>query len=181
MMPNRPAIIVCVSLLLAIALGAGVAAGADLPGYEHNIRTTDEYLRGVLRAGVASSPALSKLVARIGRSDVVVYLVRDHALSGHLDGETTFLSAAAGRRYLYVKIAWDRLPPRHVATLAHELQHAAEIADAPWVVSSESLAREYERIGFHSPIQAGRRAYESAAARDMGERVWREFVGTAGD
>ena len=183
-MPNTRSIVVSASLLLAIVLTAPFASGADLLDYERSIRTSDGYLRAILREGVASSPALSKLVARLRRSDVVVYLVRDRALPGHLDGETSFLTAAAGRRYLYVKIAWDRVPLRHIATLAHELQHAAEIADAPWVVNSESLAQEYERIGFHSTIQTGhtgRRAYESAAAREMGERVWREFASTAGD
>ena len=32
--------------------------------------------------------------------------------------------------------------------MAHELQHAVEIADTPAIVDGASLAREYQRIGY---------------------------------
>lgn len=48
-----------------------------------------------------------------------------------------------------------------VAILGHELQHAAEIAAAPWVHDAGTLARLYRRIG----LRLGSNAFDTAAAQ----------------
>jgi hypothetical protein len=130
-----------------------------------------------------TSPTLRKLVARLLASDVVVYLARDRQLSPKLQGKTTFKGMAGGVRYLQVSVGWSLLPTFQIATLAHELQHSAEIAAAPWVVDERSLADEYARIGYDSPSvsTAPGRAFESAEAVAVGLRVWREFVSKSAD
>jgi hypothetical protein len=62
-----------------------------------------------------------------------------------------------------------------VAILGHELQHAVEVANAPWVVDEASLAEEYRRIGFPSHADHGM-SFESRAAIDAGQRVLRDLT-----
>jgi hypothetical protein len=183
-MENPLSTVAAALLMFVMLMTARPAAADDLFDFEQRIRTTDPYLRRLLRDGVIASPTLRKLVAHLLASDVVVYLTRAHDLPTSLEGKTTFKGAAAGVRYLSVCVAWTRLPGVHIATMAHELQHAVEIADAPWVVDERSLALEYKRIGFHSPAPTGRppgRAFESTEAIAAGQRVWREFASKSAD
>ena len=76
-----------------------------------------------------------------------------------------FVSRAAGLRYLLVQVArWDVSPTDRVAWLAHELQHAVEIARAPDVQDNASVARLYRQIGW----QSGRGRFETSEARWVG-------------
>jgi len=122
------------------------------------------------------------LVDRLEHSDVIVYLIRENLSAAGLEGKTTFIAARGNVRYLRIGIAWERAPRRHVAAIAHELRHAVEIADAPWVVDELTLEREYERIGCarasHFPA---RKAFETAAAMEAGNRAWKEFDAKSAD
>jgi hypothetical protein len=157
-------------LLLAAPGGADAAGAHDLATH---VRTSDPYLRAMLRDAVAQSPCFRTLVARLVRSDVVVYLTRAAVVSG-LDAHLSFVSSAGGFRYLAIRLS-SALPPRRlVAMMAHELQHAVEIADAPWIVDGPTLAREYERSGIVN-WWYGVKAFDSGAAILAGERAWEEI------
>lgn len=84
-----------------------------------------------------------------------------------------FISTAGGFRYVLI-----RLKPRRraaaIAILAHELQHAAEIAEMPAIVDEASLAREYARIGYPSHTAPGGLSFDTKAAVDTGRRVEEE-------
>jgi hypothetical protein len=56
-------------------------------------------------------------------------------------------------------------------TLAHELQHAVEVARATDVRSAERFEAMYAALG----TSANPRRYETAAAQDVGVRVRREL------
>jgi hypothetical protein len=60
-----------------------------------------------------------------------------------------------------------------LAILGHELQHAAEIADSADAVDDQSVEQLYQRIGFQMSESA--RQFDTAAARQMGERVLEEL------
>jgi hypothetical protein len=138
------------------------------------IRSTDRRLRSLLEDGVRLSPTLRALVARLRASDVVVYLQCDgyHAP----DGRLTFLSSAGGYRYVVVRMArFPRL--QQIAMMAHELQHAVEIADHPSIVDGPSLVREYQRIGYENPWnQLPGVAFDTQAAVRVGEQVLKELM-----
>ena len=150
--------------------------------FDHRVRTTDAYLNALLRDAVETSPTIRALVDRLEHSDVIVYLIRENLSAAGLEGKTTFIAARGNVRYLRIGIAWERAPRRHVAAIAHELRHAVEIADAPWVVDELTLEREYERIGCarasHFPA---RKAFETAAAMEAGNRAWKEFDAKSAD
>ena len=62
---------------------------------------------------------------------------------------------------------------QRLAILGHELQHAAEIAEAAGVVDRESMASLYSKIGFRS-ADGRLNAFDSRRAIETGQQVGRE-------
>jgi hypothetical protein len=66
---------------------------------------------------------------------------------------------------------------QQIAILAHELQHAVEIADTPAIVDGESLVREYHRIGYVNAASAlPGIAFDTRAAVHAGQQVLKELM-----
>jgi hypothetical protein len=160
--------------------GLAPASGsdADLP----RIRSTDRRVHALLDAGVRHSPTFRDLVDRLERADVVVYVCRGRDPDVRVAGRLTFVSAAGGLRYVVVRIVPFLTRAHQIAVLAHELQHAVEIADTPAIVDSASLAREYMRMGHVSrrSTMPGI-AFDTVAAVEAGRRVLEEISTLAAD
>ena len=143
------------------------------------IRTTDAGLRRLLDAGTRASITLRTLVDRIEASDVVVFLHSGPVETPGVDGRLLFAGTGGGVRYVVVHLARRGSPHRRIAMLAHELQHAVEIAERPEIVDSRSMAREYERMGARLRAdQPGRRTFDTQAAMEITGRVMRELRGS---
>lgn len=139
-------------------------------------------MKEVIRDAGMASPTFRRLIDRLERSDVIVYVTRHYDMSPGLDGQLTFMSRAGGVRYLNVRVAWDRPPRRLVSTLAHELQHAVEIADTPDVIDEDTLALAYTRFGRPASLNVrSMQAFETPEAIEAGNRVWREYDGLGAD
>jgi hypothetical protein len=87
-----------------------------------------------------------------------------------------FVGRFDGRPYLRTLVNPDH---RHrdnvIATLAHELQHAIEVASAPDITDAASIQALFRRIG---RVRLGNRSavtYETEAAERAGEAVQREL------
>ena len=163
------------TLLLATPL-LSMAAESIVIGPRRPIRSTDRRLRMLLDDGLRSSPTLRALVARLSASDVVVYLRCDGPTEPVAGGRLTFVSSAGGLRYVVVRMA--RLSrAQQIAIMAHELQHAVEIADTPAIVDGQSLVREYQRIGYvNSESALPGIAFDTQAAVRVGEQVLKELM-----
>ena len=163
--------------LLVATPSIAIAADSTTDGARHQIRTTDARLRRLLDEGVRTSLTFRALVARLQSSDVVVYVRCDGDSTLSMDGRLTFVSTARGYRYVLVRLAPLRSRARQIAIMAHELQHAVEIADEPRIVDGPSLAREYRRIGYvnrGTPLPGI--AFDSKAAVETGNQVLRELL-----
>lgn len=165
-------------LVLAMTMAIGLAIDAhasdtDLP-FTH-IRSTDPRLRVLLDDATATSATVRALVERITASDVVVYVACETDPRVRSPGRLNFMSTAGGLRYVMIRLKLKRREAA-IAALAHELQHAAEIADSPSVVDEASLAREYERIGFRSHSSRGELTFDTQAAVETGRRVREEIA-----
>lgn len=170
-----------VAWLLSLVATPSIANAADPSANDlrGHFRTTDDRLRRLLDQGTRSSPTFRALVHRLLASNVVVYLWCDDGAAPPSDGRLTFLSSAGGHRYVVVRLARLASRDRQIAILAHELRHAVEIADAPDVVDTASMEREYRRIGYMSkPPFSDRLTFDSRAAVDAGMQVLRELTMT---
>ena len=108
------------------------------------VRPLDAVARALVRDGATASPTLARLLERIERSDLVVY-IKTGFVEG--PGRLDFACAKPGIRYLRITINVPDTEPTLMASLAHELQHAAEVANAPQVTDPASLADYYRRHG----------------------------------
>ena len=136
-----------------------------------HIRSTGNSVRKLLQRGYRESPTFADLVARLQRSDVIVYIEDVPHLPGTLDGRMMMLPRAHGHRYVRIQIALRGSAVDAIAVLAHELQHAVEVADAVEVSDTDGLARLYRRIG----LRVGPHIYDTVAARQIGRNVRREL------
>lgn len=171
-MTHRPFLLLLV-LIATIAFPAtAVASDGALP-FPH-IRSPEPQMRALIEDAIDSSPTVRALVARITASDVVVFVACEHDPNVKASGRLNFMTAAGGVRYVVIRLKPKRRAAA-IAMLAHELQHAMEIADAPAIVDDESLAREYARIGYRSHSAHGL-AFDTKAAVDVGRRVVEELI-----
>lgn len=162
------------ALVALLALGPAIDAhaGDPVPSFPH-IRAADPHLRALITEATAVSPTVRALVERITASNVIVYVACEVDPHVRLPGRLNFVTAAGGLRYVVIRLKL-RQRNKAIALLAHELQHAAEIADNPSIVDEASLAREYERIGYRSHSAHGV-AFDTKAAVETGRRVAAEL------
>jgi hypothetical protein len=148
---------------------------AVLEAPTRHIRTTDNSVRKMLRRGYRESPTFADLVARLQRSDVIVYIEDVPRLPGALEGRLMMLPRAHRHRYVRIQIALRGDSEDSVAVLGHELQHAVEVAEALDVIDQDGLAKLYQRIG----VRGGEHIYDTLAAQQMGKTVRRELFATS--
>lgn len=169
-------------VLVVLCTGlVGSQAEAAEAGVSERIRPTAAYMAAYLRDGVANSSTFRALVTRLDASDVIVYVIPAD-LGSRVRGQLRFMGASRGTRYLQIEIGWQLGEATAISALGHELQHAVEVADAPWVQDGASMEREFARIGHPStPARFGESGYDTYAAAQAGDRVWRELARAADD
>ena len=158
---------------LAVAVASPAWSASQLPASIPRVRPLGESAVLAVERGIAHSPTFRDLVARLERSDVVVYVSVEPRPEGKCPGATRFITAAKYSRFLHISI--DRgLPSKEmIALLAHELRHAIEIAEAPAVRDRDSFRAYYEQLGFHNEHMG---TFDSRAARETGRRVRAELA-----
>jgi len=140
------------------------------------VRSRSPLATAAIEYGVKHSPTLQALVASLQQTDIVAYVDSDLRPLGDIWGHVAFISKTPQCRYLRIAITAQLNLTQAAALLAHELQHAFEIASHPEVVDTASLSAMYLRYG-----RKGRyaNAYDSAEAVAMGARVAAEIYGVA--
>lgn len=93
-------------------------------------RPVDALAAEVLARAIERSATVRRLVKRLEGSNVIVHVESSRSMPLGLSGMTRFVVSRGGVRYLRITIGSD-LPGRaRTAILAHELQHACEVADS---------------------------------------------------
>lgn len=161
-------------------LGVALLLAGLLDAAAPHLRPDGAELRALVVETRERSATFRHLVDRIEHSDLLVYVRVQHFPTERLEGRIGFVHGStgpAGARVLLVELACPRPLAAQAETLAHELHHAVEIADAAWVHDTASLARYYRGIGQEAePLDRGI-AFETAAARDAALRVRHELAG----
>jgi len=167
---------VCAGALLwpVLALGATPVMPPSVP----RLRPLGERAADLLSRSLSQSPTVRSLAAHLGKSDVVVYIEIAPRVAGTSAGSTRFVTASPVFRFLHVRLDAE-LPTRALMPLlAHELQHAVEIADAPGVRNAETFRQYYVHSG---DALTGSTGLCSRAARRTAEQVRDEIAGYGSD
>jgi hypothetical protein len=152
-------------------LPAGPPASAG--GIAH-IRVLDAYVADLLQTGIERSPTIRRLVEAVNASDLVVYIECHNRFRRSEGGEFHLAGAARGYRYVRIGLSSALNDRELTVMLAHELQHAAELAAATDVASQRGMEDLYCRIG-----DRARFGFDTAAARAVTERVGEELAQSA--
>jgi hypothetical protein len=170
-----------ISSLLAVLFAASLQAApvqtVDSASTDPHIRVLEPCRGSMVEDAARQSPTLQSLVDTLEGSDVIVYVRCVFFKDSTITGRLAFLGAVAGLRYVIVEVRFHEQPSSQVATLAHEMQHAVEVAQAPSIHDSETMAQHYRSIG----TAVGRHPliFETMAARAVAERVHRELSATS--
>jgi hypothetical protein len=178
------------SILVAVALtGADPSAAArSLPAVRFSraaavealevmsprVRSTSTNVAGLLREGIKRSITFADLIARLSVTDLIVYVEPSRDLPRTLDGRVLLLPMTRNQRYVRAEIRTDLPLAEQIGVIAHELQHALEIAVDESVKSVDAVAALYRRIGIPG---RGDHTFDTTAAKDMGKLVRAEIGG----
>jgi hypothetical protein len=131
-----------------------------------HLRATSPFVRSLIDEATVSSAIVNRLITQLQQSDTIVYV--ELTGSPEVPRARTMLAAASGDvRFLRISMNVLVPPMDRVALLAHELQHATEIADAIEVRDEAGLRQLYDRIGFGGTTDR----YETVAAGEVERRV----------
>ena len=163
----RPPSACLLALLVAVP---GFAADRETA----KVRCLDRESLQLLETVRSHSPTARKLLDRLESSDLITY-IRVAPSFDRLRATTRIIGHSGQNRFVLVSITSMTAQVDQVLLLGHELRHAVELADAPWVRGDDGMIEMYERIGWRdSP-----RAFETAAAVDAGRAVREEvFLAT---
>ena len=163
-------------LLLALLGTSAVHANRSIVS---RVRPVDPAADRLVQEAVARSRIFRQLVAALQTSDVIVYVAESDTLRGDVQGTLRFMgSGASDERYLRIDVRRGDLAStaslRHaIATLAHELMHAIEIAGASHVVDRATFEHFYKTTADELRDDV----FDTRAAIEMGERVYFEMTG----
>jgi hypothetical protein len=161
------------SLVLSSALAlAPLDASTALDSPHRHVRSQDKTVRHLLKHGFTHSMTFRNLIARLERTDVIVYVQEVARLPGAIDGRMMMLPLAHGQRYIRIEVVTHGAVDDDTALIGHELQHAIEVAEDAGVHDQATLSALYERIGTHG----GHHVYDTLAAREVGRTVRRELL-----
>jgi hypothetical protein len=134
----------------------------------------DPAIQSLIDYGIARSATFRSLIATLADTDVIVY-VESKILPNGLIGSTSHRIVLGGaHRFVRLSISPHGTDKRRTMVIAHELQHAIEIAHASEVGRSQSADQMLARIGF--PVACGRPGcFETMAAIAVENRVQDEL------
>jgi hypothetical protein len=167
---RRPLGVLCASLVLAA--GSPLRAGGEPDRSSVSVQAKNPEVVRLLAIGVARSAVFASQLERFDRTGWLVFVERGRCPGRAYACLLHFVGRRGGRPWLRILLDnWKlRHPDREIAALAHELQHAIEVAEAD-VVDAASMAALFRRIGYVK-LNSGRAIiYETHLARQVGDQV----------
>jgi hypothetical protein len=151
-----------------------VLAASLLAADTRRIRAATPRIGKLIDEGVQRSRTFAQLVNEVHETNVIVYIEASFGLPQDVAGRILLAGVAGQQRYLRVQVRATLQRDQVIATIAHELRHALEVAADQTVVDDKGFAALYRRIG-DSPHAWG--GFDTMAARTTGRRVQNELLG----
>ena len=164
------------ALVIALLTAHIHADGLQTTSPNARLRPMQKRVETLISTGMDRSATFRRLVRRIERSDVIVYVETRHDLRDGVGGSMRFIARSATDRFVRIQLNADCSNHTLVALLGHELQHVVEVADHAEVQSPEDLRAFYRRTG----VRTGPDSFDSEEARQTGYLVRAEIFRNPG-
>lgn len=131
----------------------------------------------LIREGYDRSPSCRELIDTPQRSNVIVLLQFGLCSGGRIRSCLVSVNGSRDERHMRIKVdPQHTIHDRLIATIAHELQHAVEIAEDAAVIDSAETLKLYRRIGLGRCREGLSEECETMRARATEKRVLRELA-----
>lgn len=158
-------------LLVTTVVTLGPTDSPRLPEYPH-VRASDPRVGRLIEEATRLSATFADLYSRLQDTDVILFVEPSRELRNNLSGRLVFISATPLARYLRAEIRADLPRTDMISTIAHEMQHALEIADTALVRDQGTMTLLYRHIG----VEEGGRVFETDRAQLVARKVRRELL-----
>jgi len=157
---------------VSMALGVATTVAAERVSHVH---VGDRFLKTIIEHGINGSETFRAMIARLDASPIQVFVGCDATMPERLSGRLNFVSSVNGVRYVQVAVRCSLSFKRQLSFLAHELQHAVEIADNAEIADADSMESYYADVGFETHSGGVHRSFETDAALEIQRRVDHEM------
>ena len=154
---------------MTLALSLLLLPSAVVAGTTTTPRPLDPLAAEAFAQALERSEIVRTLVTTLEASNVIVHIESSRALPSDVGGTTRFVVARGGYRYVRITFNAQLWGRDRIATLAHELQHACEVATS----SAADLAGIRELFQ-HAGYRTGP-YFETSAAATTGRSVLAEL------
>lgn len=142
------------------------------------VRSSEPYINELIRDGYARSAAFRELVDVLQQSNVIVSIHPLTCAGGRIRSCLVAVEGSSRERHIWIKVDPQyTIKDRLTATIAHELQHAVEIAEHPNVFDASSTLLLYRRIAIGACGRGLSEECETQRALDTEKRVIEELSG----
>ena len=137
------------------------------------VRSTDGYFQMLILDGYSRSERFRRLVDRLNQSDVIIYVEAHRRTDARYNGYLVDDVRVGGQnRYLRIRLKARGLRDLMIGLVAHELQHALEVAEAPNVRDADTFHAHFRRIDNGTCPTS---CYETTAAEQTEAAVLRDL------
>jgi hypothetical protein len=171
-------------MLHLLVLGLGLFSAVQQNAPIQHVRSSEPWILALINTGFARSAAFRQLVDTLNASDVIVYVesqVTRESRQIHRGSLDAYLIHhvvdQGGHRYLRIGLGARGSDRRLISVLAHELQHAVEIALVPEIRDDESLQNFFSRASLSFSCAGA--CYETQGAIDIQRKVNEELAARA--
>ena len=135
-------------VIALLAVQAPPLVADDAPGLFTRVRSTERFMITLIREGYEQSPTFRELVDRLQRSNIIVFVQPAVCAGRRIRSCLVSVSGSALERHIRILVDTRTSKNALIATVAHELQHAVEIAEHPDVTDASGTIKLYRRIAF---------------------------------
>ncbi|MCX6549866.1 MAG: hypothetical protein NTY02_02465 [Acidobacteria bacterium] len=161
--------------LTVVWVACAVGLGLGPPASPGSLRAETVRLRLAVERSQEDSRTFAALSATLKRHNVIVYITSGSCDLGRRDACLLhYVTTGSGYRYLRIVIRDTAPPARLAGQLAHELQHAVEVAESN-AANGSAVAALFRRIGSPCAGQHLTTCYETEAAISVQYQVLAEI------